>query len=109
MKAFNARRRGRSPRSQALLAGALAMMSTVLLTGNTVASAAGVTRIPYQHERAGASPSSVMVDGVSIPEDPGSGRHRPGSCEEDGSARHHLQRLRPRRVREQWQARRLGS
>ncbi len=69
MKAFNARRRGRSPRSQALLAGALAMMSTVLLTGNTVASATGVTRASYQHERAGASPSSVMVDGVSVPED----------------------------------------
>jgi polar amino acid transport system substrate-binding protein len=56
--------RGRSSRRQALLAGAVAMMSTVLLTGNMVASAAGVTR------GAAASPTSVMVDGVSVSEDP---------------------------------------
>src|SRR5271154_6090913 len=88
MKAFNARRRGRSPRSQALLAGALAMMSTVmltgLLTGNAVASAAGVTRAPYQHERAGASPSSVMVDGVSVPEDPALAATVPATVQKTG-------------------------
>jgi polar amino acid transport system substrate-binding protein len=78
MKASTARIQGRSPRRQALLAGAVAMMSTVLLTGNTVASAAGVTRT------AAASPSSVMIDGVSISEDPALAATVPAAVQKAG-------------------------
>jgi polar amino acid transport system substrate-binding protein len=75
--------RARSPRGRALLAGAVAMMSTVLLTGNTVASAAGVTRSAAASPSS-VMPSSVMVDGVSISEDPALAATVPAAVQKSG-------------------------
>ena len=70
--------RGRSPHRRALLASALAITSAVLLSGNVVASAAGITRT------AAASPSSVMVDGVSVSEDPALAATVPSTVQKSG-------------------------
>jgi polar amino acid transport system substrate-binding protein len=64
MNAFHSRTGRRFPSRQALLAGALVTMSTLMLAGNVVASAAAVSR-----SAAGHSSSVTVVDGIKITED----------------------------------------
>jgi len=65
MKVPNSRIHLRSPSRKALVAGAVAMVSTFVLAGNTVALAAGASR----STAASAAPTTTMVDGVSVAED----------------------------------------
>ncbi len=66
------RRLRQTPRHRpSLLAGAVALASTILIAGNTVASAASTPeqRLRQLRKPAASMPMTTMVDGVSIAED----------------------------------------
>jgi polar amino acid transport system substrate-binding protein len=59
-----------TPRKHVFLTGALVISSTVLLAGNTIASAMDVVSSGAGAKPAAAMPATTVVDGVSVAEDP---------------------------------------
>jgi polar amino acid transport system substrate-binding protein len=85
MKVRNRRLFGSPPHRPALIAGAVLLSSTLLLAGNTAASAAGAPKIALGSSGPAATTAmTTMVDGVSIPEDTALAATVPASVKKAG-------------------------